>query len=94
MEKQKASGENVDTVTNSRTIICTGFAGVAHSLAEVQNYLRENHENVVNVFVDQKKTFLTFTDHKAANKFLSLSYVKFKVLISSLLTFRFISNWA
>merc|ERR1719260_528320 len=26
----------------------------------------------------RKKTFLTFTDHKAANKFLSLSYVKFK----------------
>lgn len=78
MEKQKVSGENVETATNSRTIVCTGFAGVAHSLAEVQNYLRDNHENVVNVFVDQKKTFLTFTDHKAANKFLSLSYVKFK----------------
>jgi len=78
MEKQKVSGENGETVTNSRTIVCTGFAGVAHSVAEVQNYLRDNHENVVNVFVDQKRTFLTFTDHKAANKFLSLSYVKFK----------------
>jgi len=78
MEKQKVSGENVETGTNSRTIVCTGFAGVAHSVAEVQNYLRDNHENVVNVFVDQKRTFLTFTDHKAANKFLSLSYVKFK----------------
>jgi len=78
LEKLKTNGENIETGTNSRTVVCTGFAEAAHSITEVQNYLRENHENVVNVFIDQKKTFLTFTDHKAANKFLSLSYVKFK----------------
>lgn len=76
MEVQKVA-DSIEYRT-SRTIVCTGFANAAQSITEIQNYMRDNHENVVNVFIDQKKTVLKFTDHKAANKFLSLPYVKFK----------------
>jgi len=66
---------------DSRTIICTGFARTGRSLAEISIYAKENHENVVDVRNDPlnyKNILFTFTDQKAANRFLSLSYVKFK----------------
>jgi len=82
---KKQVDEDADpNVKDSRTVVCTGFARTGSSLAEVNIYAKENHENVVDVRHDPlnyKNILLTFTDQKAANRFLSLSYVKFKGVI-------------
>jgi len=92
-KRRREARKNAETVKNevaedadpntkdSRTIICTGFARTGRSVAEISIYAKENHENVVDVRNDPlnyKNIIFTFTDQKAANRFLSLSYVKFK----------------
>jgi len=75
--KQEVNGTS-DATTSSRTIACVGFSGKVKGVAEVQSYMNDNHENVVEVKVDKEKTFITFGDQRSADRFLGLAYVKFK----------------
>merc|ERR1712106_397581 len=76
--KQELNGTAAETVTTSRTIACIGFTGKVAGVAEIQTYLKDNHENVVNVNAEKEKTFVTFGDQRSADRFLGLTYVKFK----------------
>jgi len=76
--KQELNGTAAETVTTSRTIACIGFTGKVAGVAEIQTYLKDNHENVVSVNAEKEKTFVTFGDQRSADRFLGLSYVKFK----------------
>eukprot|EP00090_Calanus_glacialis_P036809 TRINITY_DN6293_c0_g1_i1.p1 TRINITY_DN6293_c0_g1~~TRINITY_DN6293_c0_g1_i1.p1 ORF type:complete len:469 (-),score=192.73 TRINITY_DN6293_c0_g1_i1:79-1326(-) len=75
--KQEVNG-SPETATTSRNIVCVGFNGKVKGVAEVQSYMNDNHENVVEVKIDKEKTFITFGDQRAADRFLGLAYVKFK----------------
>jgi len=79
-EQKKKPEENGSTeaAKTSCTIACVGFSGKVNGVAEIQSYMQENHENLVDVKIDQEKTFLTFGDQRSADRFLGLTYVKFK----------------
>ena len=77
--KQEVVNGTAETATTSRTIACVGFNGKVKGVAEVQSYMNDNHENVVEVKNDKEKTFITFGDQRAADRFLGLAYVKYKV---------------
>jgi len=86
-EKEKKKAE-----TGSRddcTVVCSGFHRAASSLQEVMNYMYDNHENIIDVNMEvirdkrgfqrwDSKTTVTFGDKRAADRFLGLTYVKFK----------------
>lgn len=76
--KQEVVNGTAETATTSRTIACVGFNGKVKGVAEVQSYMNDNHENVVEVKNDKEKTFITFGDQRAADRFLGLAYVKYK----------------
>jgi len=70
-------------------VVCRGFHMNADSLQEVMKYFYDNHEHVIDVNMEvlrdnygyQKwddKAFVTFMNKGAADRFISLAYVRFK----------------
>ena len=56
---------------------CEGFRQTP--LAEIKDYMQNNHESVDNVVHRRGKIIVTFGGPKPAERFLGLTYVKFKV---------------
>jgi len=70
--------DGVQTGPKSKSIVCVNFPTTYDSYMEVQRYLRECHENVREVRRLGPKTLVTFKDQRSADRFLGLTYVKFK----------------
>jgi len=70
--------DSVQTGPKSKSIVCVNFPTTYDSYMEVQRYLRECHENVREVRRLGPKTLVTFKDQRSADRFLGLTYVKFK----------------
>jgi len=78
-QKKKPEVNGVEpAVKTSSTIACVGFAGKVKGVSDVQSYMKENHENIVDVQIEKEKTLITFGDQRSADRFLGLTYVKFK----------------
>lgn len=86
-EDEKRRQELADL--DNSIVICTGFHKNANSLQEVMHYMYDNHENVINVDMEMmrdnrgyqrwdSKTTIKFGDKRTADRFLGLTYVKFK----------------
>jgi hypothetical protein len=70
-------------------VVCRGFHMNADSLQEVMKYFYDNHEHVIDVNMEvlrdnfgyqrwDDKAFVTFMNKGAADRFISLAYVRFK----------------
>lgn len=70
-------------------VVCKGFHMNADSLQEVMKYFYDNHEHVIDVNMEvlrdnfgyqrwDDKAFVTFMNKGAADRFISLAYVRFK----------------
>eukprot|EP00092_Neocalanus_flemingeri_P005835 GFUD01006279.1.p1 GENE.GFUD01006279.1~~GFUD01006279.1.p1 ORF type:complete len:423 (-),score=133.73 GFUD01006279.1:75-1343(-) len=77
-QKKKPEVNGAEVAKASCTIACVGFSGKMKGVADLQSYMQENHENVADIQIDQEKTFITFADQRSADRFLGLTYVKFK----------------
>lgn len=60
------------------TVSCIGFSGNVKDASEIQCYMKENHENVVDVKLEDEKAHISFGDQRSAQRFLGLAYVKYK----------------
>jgi len=90
-EENKERRNNGGNSSDECTVVCTGFHKVASTLQEVVNYMYDNHENIIDVNMEihrdarsrgfekwDTETTIVFGDKKAADRFLNLTYVKFK----------------
>jgi len=71
------------------TVVCNGFHKKASTLQEIMNYMYDNHENIIDINMEihrdargfekwETDTTIIFGDKKTADRFVDLSYVKFK----------------
>lgn len=88
-EDGKEKRNNDMSKADECTVVCTGFHKKASTLQEVMNYMYDNHENIIDVNMEihrdargfekwETETTIIFADKKTAERFLNLSYVKFK----------------
>jgi len=90
-EETAANGKKNPKSTNPGDciVVCRGFHMNADSLQEVMKYFYDNHEHVIDVNMEvlrdnfgyqrwDDKAFVTFMNKGAADRFISLAYVRFK----------------
>jgi len=87
--QKKKDTEESRIKADACTVVCTGFHKKASTLQEIMNYMHDNHENIIDINMEihrdargfekwETDTTIIFADKKTADRFLDLSYVKFK----------------
>jgi len=87
--QKKKNTEESRIKADECTVVCTGFHKKASTLQEIMNYMYDNHENIIDVNMEilrdargfekwETDTTIIFGDKKTADRFVDLSYVKFK----------------
>merc|ERR1719469_1031972 len=88
-EEVKERRNNEISKADECTVVCTGFHKKASTLQEIMNYMYDNHENIIDVNMEihrdargfekwETETTIIFSDKNTAERFLNLTYVKFK----------------
>lgn len=74
--KKQQRAASVPRQVAGKVVECEGFRQTP--LAEIKDYMQNNHESVDNVVHRRGKIIVTFGGPKPAERFLGLTYVKFK----------------
>ena len=69
----------VEDAKASKIVACNNFPTAFNCNPEVERYLRESHENVREVRRQGNKVLVTFKDQRSAERFVGLTYVKYRV---------------
>ena len=69
----------VEDAKASKIVACNNFPTAFNCNPEVERYLRESHETVREVRRQGNKVLVTFKDQRSAERFVGLTYVKYRV---------------